>query len=443
MLKSFVNSINLNFHDRELEMRFRKHLINEDSTFIKYFLILVLSFNIMYAFRDLFFYSTREEISVQVQLFVVLPFYVISMVLLQTKRPKPKFHFIHTLSICLFTIFSQLLLLVLNGNDGLSIKSVMIIALFGAYTYSGILYKHALYLTPLVITAICVYIYVLFDYGTVERINIIFIYIMAITGVVSVNYRIEYHQRMNFHKSEVMQEEDGKLKESYLRINALSELRKDLIAVLAHDVRTPIANLQSALHLAKVGDLNEEESQNIFQKIEKQVGMVGFLINDILVWIKSQNEVVDLKLSKTDIAETINELWFLFNDQFTDKEIQLKLNIEEKLVYCQPDMLKSILRNLISNAIKFTPSGASITLESKKESGKVTILVIDEGIGMSEEQVKNWKTSFESGLGTKNEKGIGLGLKICHAMIKTHRTKLTIESTLNKGTKIGFSLDPA
>lgn len=443
MTNNYLNKINLEFHDNELEKRFRKYLITENLKFVQYFIILIFVFNVMYAVRDSFFSTSRSEISVLFQWYIVIPTYVVLLLVsLREFTPIPV-KYLGTTFLCIFTIATQMAMLFLNGGDGLSIKSIMIIVLFGSYIFSGILYKSILYITPFFILAILTHVFVLFDYEYGERANIILIYIMAITGVISVSYRIEYQQRMDYFKTDLIKQEGSKLRESYVKINALSEIRKDLISVLAHDVRSPIGNLQAVLGLVKDGHLSENEVRKIFVDIEKQVGTVSFLINDILVWIKSQNEDVDIELTNHNIVETISDLWYIFSDHFKEKEIELKLDIQETHVVCQPDIIKSILRNLLSNALKFSDKGSKISITTASKNEKVTISVIDEGVGMSTTQLAQLNKSFTSTTGTEEEKGIGIGLKMCHAMIKSHHSKLNIQSELKIGTSMSFELDSA
>ncbi|PIB37049.1 hypothetical protein BFP72_17380 [Reichenbachiella sp. 5M10] len=446
MSKSFINTWNLEFHDEEIEERFRSYNIGFEIRFVKFFLGMLLLFNTIFAAKDYFFYvEERHVVSVYWQALLIVPIYV--LLVLMVMRSSQAFLVRHFYQLAwflfVFTIGSQLLLLHLNGTQGFGINSTMIIVVFGTYLFSGILYRHALFLTPLLMVVVVFFLIYVLDFEVYETGNSILSYVMVLSGLIVIKYQIERQNRLSFNQAEMQSLEDTKIKENYLRVNALSQMRKDLIAILAHDVRSPLASLHGVLQLAKEGDLTEEETMGYIERIETQVSSVNFLINDILIWIKSQSDEADFEKGPFNLSSVIEDLKFLFAEQLEDKGILLQVNLEEDDVYGQPDMIKTILRNFVSNAIKFSSSNDTIYLESKRDGDKVLLSVRDEGVGMSSTELKRLKNTFASKLGTGKEKGMGLGLKICRALIRAHKSTLTIESEPAQGTKISFDLERA
>ncbi|UXP33472.1 HAMP domain-containing histidine kinase [Reichenbachiella agarivorans] len=444
MSKSFINTWSLQFHDDELEAGFRLFNIRTEIRYVKYFLILLVLFNGIYAIKDYYFFHQRHIESILWQVFVFIPLYLL-FIWLVTRMEKGHYidrPYLIPIIIFFFTILSQLWLIKTSGNGLSGIHSIMLLVVFGSFVFSGIMYGHSLILAP--ITLLGIILAVVFFDDSYELVNTTMLYIMTLSGLTLTKYQIERQNRLSFNRTELLAEEDTRIKESYLRVNSLSEMRKDLIAILAHDVRSPLASLHGVLELAKGGDLTQDETMEYIGKIETQVSTVNFLINDILIWIKSQSDEADFEKGPVNISSVVEDLKFLFSEAFEEKEILFRVNLEVDDVFGQPDMIKSILRNFISNAVKFSSKDDTITLQSvAAPSNKVRISVIDEGVGISPQDLVKLKSTFATKLGTKNEKGIGLGLKICRALILAHKSSLEVQSEVNKGTVMSFELNRA
>lgn len=445
MSKSFINTWSLAFHDDELEEQFRLENVHSEFRFVRVFLILVLFFNVAFIVKDSIFTGERDLISLKVNAFFIMPVYVVLTVMVFRFKHLYQNSSFYSLAsfICMFTILSQLLILYLNGGNGESIDSIILIVVFGSFMFSGVHYRQVIVLAPLVFVSVVFSLLALFDLSLIRVINVTLLYMMALGGLVLVKYQIERHNRLCFNKASSLMTDEKEIKESYLRINALSEMRKDLIAILAHDVRSPLAALQNVLSLAKDGSLSQEETQEYLEMVEQQASTVNFLINDILIWIKSQSEEADFEKGAVNLSSIIEDLKFLFDKAFEEKQIDFRVSIAVDNVYGQPDMIKTILRNFISNAIKFSKPGSSIVLESRPEGSSVRLSVRDHGEGMTKDELSKLKNTFNTKLGTRKEKGVGLGLKICRALLQAHKSNLDIISQPGDGTTISFLLSRA
>ncbi|MCV9388377.1 sensor histidine kinase [Reichenbachiella ulvae] len=445
MSKSFINTWSLHFHDEEIEESFRLDNIQFESRLVKIFLLMLIGFNAIYAAKDFYFTEQRDLISLQFQVFFILPVYVAMSV--YTNRFKHLFQnfsfYSFAVFLCVFTIVSQLCMLYLNGDNGKGLDSIVLIAIFGSFIFSGILYRQMLGIVPFVLVVLIIFLVFLFELPLVRIINVSLIYTMAICASLLTKYQIERQRRLSYNRAASLMSDEKDIKESYLRINALSEMRRDLIAILAHDVRSPLASLQGVLSLTKSGSLSPEESREYLEKVEQQVSTVNFLVNDILIWIKSQSDEADFEKGPVNLSSIIEDLKFLFLDAFEEKQIEFKVSLTIDNVYGQPDMIKTILRNFISNAIKFSDKGTAIVLESRPEGSKVRISVRDHGMGMTADELAKLKNTFNTKLGTRKEKGMGLGLKICRALIQAHKSNLEVISQPNEGTTMSFLLNRA
>lgn len=445
MSKSFLNTWSLHFHDEEIEENFRLENVHFESKLVKIFLLMLIAFNAIYAIKDFYFTDQRDMVSLQFQVFFVMPVYIVMSVF--TYRFKHLYSNISFYSfavfLCVFTIITQMTMLYLNGDNGQGLDSIVLIAIFGSFIFSGILFRQMLGIVPFVLIVLIVFLVFLFDLTPIRIINVSLIYLMAICASLLTKYQIERQRRLSYNRAASLMSDEKDIKESYLRINALSEMRRDLIAILAHDVRSPLASLQGVLSLTKSGSLTPEESRVYLDKVEQQVSTVNFLVNDILIWIKSQSEEADFEKGPVNLSSIIEDLKFLFLEAFEEKQIEFRVSLAIDNVYGQPDMIKTILRNFISNAIKFSEKGTAIVLESRPEGSKVRLSVRDHGVGMTDEELSKLKNTFNTKLGTRKEKGMGLGLKICRALIQAHKSNLDVISQPQEGTTMSFLLNRA
>lgn len=167
------------------------------------------------------------------------------------------------------------------------------------------------------------------------------------------------------------------------------------------------------------------------------------LLENLLEWSQSQTGRTDYKpkeiLLNTIITETID----LMQDTAKEKNINTLSRIPDKLsVFADPNMLSTILRNLVSNALKFTNKGGQVEIRVEKQNEQALICISDNGTGMSESvKSKLFKIHEKvSKQGTDNEKGTGLGLLLCKEFVEKHDGKIWVESEEGKGSKFSFTL---
>jgi len=217
------------------------------------------------------------------------------------------------------------------------------------------------------------------------------------------------------------------------------------ISILAHDLRSPFNSL-----LGFVGLLKKNLHVYSIEKIEKMVESIDCvsrrtydLLEETLLWASVQSKktiyspsIVNIDAAITEVINILEPIAKLKNikiEYVDKKEIQLNIDIY---------MFKAILRNLISNAIKFTREGGNIEILAAYTESETTIKVSDNGVGMRPEFIKTLFdfSYFQSNKGTANEVGTGLGLILCKEFVVKHGGKIWIESTINKGTVVSFTL---
>jgi CheY-like chemotaxis protein/anti-sigma regulatory factor (Ser/Thr protein kinase) len=162
-----------------------------------------------------------------------------------------------------------------------------------------------------------------------------------------------------------------------------------------------------------------------------------------LAWSKTQTGQIDFKPENLRLQTIIKKVFKVLNSSAMIKSISLNRSQSDNIVaYADQNMLRTILRNLISNAIKFTNSGGSVDIYAVSDQNEIEITIQDNGIGMNKEtqnKLFNVNTNFTT-TGTANESGTGLGLILCKEFVEKHGGKIWVESEVGKGSKFKFTL---
>ncbi len=229
------------------------------------------------------------------------------------------------------------------------------------------------------------------------------------------------------------------------QLEVINQTKNKLFSILGHDLRGPIGQVKSIVELLLIGDLSKDEFAELLHSLRKDVDSVYFTLNNTLRWSIGQMEGFKLNSSQIDLHGLVMANLGLLHPQFREKEIEvLNFVSQETTVFADPDLLDVIIRNILNNAIKFSKPGGVIQVTSQEFGGWIEWCVIDQGIGMSEEQIHRILGEdyviTHSQAGTKKEKGSGLGLQICKEFARMMNGKLLIESTSGKGTVVSVKL---
>ena len=224
------------------------------------------------------------------------------------------------------------------------------------------------------------------------------------------------------------------------RLHDLNATKDKFFSIVAHDLKNPFNTL---IGFAEV--LEEHHRQLPVEKLETIINRIlqaarrGYnLLENLLEWSRSQTGRIECNPIVFDTETLVNENVLLLQTQAEKKNISLKSNIKKKsTIYADVNMLRTVIRNLISNALKFTPQGGNVILSFNKiDDEKAEILIEDNGIGISEDnQKKLFKIdqSFSTP-GTEKEYGTGLGLILCKEFIEKNKGEMTVDSAIGKGS---------
>lgn len=218
---------------------------------------------------------------------------------------------------------------------------------------------------------------------------------------------------------------------------ATNTVKDRLLSVMSHDIRSPLNSLRGVLNLYNKGSINQEEFSQLTLQIENDLGKTGMLVENILSWTSSQLKGVALKTEKFNLFKLVEGTLQLFDTLVIRKKISILHNVApDTEVTCDKNILNLVMRNLISNAIKFSFEGSKINIDVKSTGAELEVKVIDFGVGMDSATLQSLLTPSltVSTVGTGNEKGTGIGLALCREYVQKAGGSLTVESTVGKGS---------
>ena len=244
------------------------------------------------------------------------------------------------------------------------------------------------------------------------------------------------NKEISLQNQEIKQQRDEQS-----RINLFKD---KLFSIISHDLRNPIASLKGALSLFKMDFLSSEERLELVDRLDRDLQSSSYLLDNLLNWAKTQMQGIKVNPQNIDLAQLIQENFALLRTQAERKHISLSTHHKsEVLVFADLEMTKTIIRNLLHNAIKYTNEGGEVSTNyfTNTDLDLVIIVIKDTGKGISiEEQKKLFSEEHFSTHGTANEKGSGLGLLLCKDFIERNGGTIWVESVENEGSTFSFTL---
>ncbi|NJK84801.1 MAG: HAMP domain-containing histidine kinase [Bacteroidales bacterium] len=224
-----------------------------------------------------------------------------------------------------------------------------------------------------------------------------------------------------------------------------TDLLKDrLLQIMSHDVKNLFNTIlgYSDLLKTKYKTLDSEKLGEMISIIDHSSRNCFALIDSLSDWAIVQGDKFNPQLQKTNLHDLVQKIVELYSYAALRKEIQLINSIDYNLeVSLDTMMIMTVLRNFLSNAIKFSYHNGNIDFSARIQDNTVFISIKDNGIGMTNEEIRNLLTSNQTSKpGTDNEKGQGIGFILCKDLISLHNGNLFVESKPNSGTTITFSI---
>lgn len=215
--------------------------------------------------------------------------------------------------------------------------------------------------------------------------------------------------------------------------------RDKMYSVIAHDLRSPMASIRMTLNLFVNTVSPETVGQEMYSLIDmanKESEETHDLLDNLLKWTKSQTGNLKVVYQSFDVNDVLPGVVDIFDAVAGTKNISLRTFLcDERLtVYADNDMLKTVVRNFISNAIKFSNEGSNIDVILRREGNNAVVSIKDYGVGISEDRIAGLFDNGETTYGTKHEEGSGLGLQLCKDFAVKNGGDVKVESVLGKGS---------
>jgi len=226
-----------------------------------------------------------------------------------------------------------------------------------------------------------------------------------------------------------------------LQVN--NETKTKLFSIIGHDLRGPIGALKDLLKMLKDGEISQEEFRSYMLKLRSDVDHIYFTLNNLLSWGHSQLNGSVTKPAVVSLRQIVLDNMKLLTEIAENKSIRIVNEVPSNTeVWSDPNQIDIVVRNLISNALKFTPENGMVTIHADEKEDHWIVSIRDTGVGMDRvtlqkifEQKNNHST-----YGTANEKGTGLGLSLCKEMVEKNHGKIWVDSMLRKGSTFFFTL---
>lgn len=262
-------------------------------------------------------------------------------------------------------------------------------------------------------------------------------------GALIMTYSLIYSvSRISERAQAALEDQRAELLDKNSILMSTLSVRDKLVSALSHDIRGPLNSIYGSLQLLNSGHISNEEWKMLSTKLQPQTKDALDFIENMMRWISSQSG--QLKVNKTAYShEHIQRGVIAVSEPVAQsKNIIFNYNIaKDAIAEADEQMINSVLRNLVMNALKFTHEGGRVELSVKKNGNRIYYSVTDTGRGMSLNDIdKINKGVMFTSAGTSDEKGHGMGILLSRQFLKIHETELQIESSEQSGSKFTFSL---
>jgi len=240
-------------------------------------------------------------------------------------------------------------------------------------------------------------------------------------------------------------ESNQRLIESEKHLMEVNATKDKFFSIISHDLRNPFASIVSFSRILRrdFHNLDENELRELLHELDKSILKINNLLENLLQWSRSQSGRIKFLPEFIMLHDVVQENIHLFASKAKEKGIKAVVAVEKDLVvYADLNMMQVIIRNLLSNALKYSESGSMVEISATVSDGLCHVFVKDQGVGISPEQLDGiWDShDVKTTYGTRDEKGSGLGLILCKEFVERNKGEISVESVLNQGTVFHFTV---
>lgn len=246
-------------------------------------------------------------------------------------------------------------------------------------------------------------------------------------------------------QKKLIQEYNGILEKKNIELRELIASKDKFFSIIAHDLKGPISSLKglSNLLIREYTEIKNSQLLSDLKIIQNTSNEIYELLENLLLWSRSQSRVIEVYNEKFEIRQLLEKILKLLNGKAIEKNIYMENLVSESTqVYADINLTDTILRNLLSNALKFTPKSGKVKVEDRRNENFLYLSVMDTGIGIEEDYIPNIFSidSKYQRKGTEKESGTGLGLILCKEFVEMMNGKIFVKSKVGVGSTFTFSL---
>lgn len=269
-------------------------------------------------------------------------------------------------------------------------------------------------------------------------------FLMALTFLLLIHLKrkssIQYTQELEEKNVQIQLQNEAMIAQKR-DLEEINNVKDRLFSIVSHDLKDSISSIKGFLDLLKDDSISKKEFDDLIPELSENANNASMLLFNLLNWSKSQMQNLKPEPELFNIQDIFQSKIALVDQKIEQKRIVLIDESQRQMVYADKSMVEIIIQNLLTNAVKFSRVGDIITISSKESNGKVLICVEDTGVGISKENLRKlFQNNNFTTIGTKNEKGTGLGLTICKELVDLNHGQIWVESTENVGTKFFVEL---
>jgi len=258
------------------------------------------------------------------------------------------------------------------------------------------------------------------------------------------NHKLKELNNKLIEEKRKVEELNAKLQDSESHLKEVNKTKDKFFSIISHDLRNPFASIVSFSRILKrdIQDLSREELQELARELDKSVLKINSLLENLLQWSRTQTGKIKFNPEFFDLGSVVTETINLFSAAAREKDVEIIDNAGDYTVYGDLNMTQTIIRNLLSNALKYSNPGGQVEIAAHKTNGFAEVAVKDQGVGIAEaDQKKLFRIdSLFSTYGTYDEKGSGLGLLLCKEFSTRQGGQIFVDSKKGEGSVFRFTI---
>ena len=264
--------------------------------------------------------------------------------------------------------------------------------------------------------------------------------ILAIAAALVLSALVIFYSRIK-KKNQLLEEKNREINRQRDELEKLNHVKDRLFSIISHDLRNPLVTLRSYLSLTDTPNISDERKQEFKTQTLQAVAQTSDMLDNLLAWANMQIKDSAVPIRPVDLTDCVLDVEHNVNAQAMQKQISIHKQLEDIAAPGDHNIISIALRNLLTNAIKYSPEGKNIYISVEKKGNHIEIAVKDEGIGMSPEQIDSIQNNQSgSTKGTQGEKGSGMGIFLVKELLEKIRGQLMITSEPGKGSTFMIQL---